>query len=217
MRHRRTKFILVIAGLVLSSSSITQTRNDDLNCDSTCLVPGAMGNIQPNTNTASTGPQTMPGRITSCQTPTTETTTGACPSGQVGSISYARTTKQCSDGLTSSMQYGNWTETGRSCTTLNTPTNPPACSYNGPTTAANDRKSLTSYESYNGKGAVFVAALNDWIFIYINGNRYQAFSQIAYTDYTRVINGRTYSFGNFIYGSLFNGNIGWKYYELCVQ
>lgn len=127
MRHRRTKFILVIAGLVLSSSSIAQTRNDVLNCDSTCLVPGAMGNIQPNTNTASTGPQTMPGRITSCQTPTTETTTGACPSGQVGSISYARTTKQCSDGLTSSMQYGNWTETGRSCTTLNTPTNPPGC------------------------------------------------------------------------------------------
>lgn len=126
MRHRRTKFILVIAGLVLSSSSIAQTRNDDLNCDSTCLVPGAMGNIQPNTNTASTGPQTMPGRIVSCQTPTKETTTGYCPSGQTGSINYSRSVQLCSDGVTGTYNYGSWTETSRSCYT---PPPPPPADY----------------------------------------------------------------------------------------
>ena len=129
MRHRKTKFILVIACLVLSSNAIAEIKNNAMGCDSTCLLPGAMGNIQNNTNTASTGPQTMPGRITSCQTPTTETKTGPCPSGQTGSIYYSRTAKQCSDGVTSNMQYGNWTETGRSCTDSEPPVYGPSCPY----------------------------------------------------------------------------------------
>ena len=130
MRNKRSKLGFVIAGLILSSSAIAQAKNDNMSCDSTCLVPGAMGNVTPNLISISTGPQTMPGRITSCQPPTSETTTGSCPSGETGSISYSRSVQQCSDGVTATTKYGSWIETGRSCTAT-PPVYGPGCPYRG--------------------------------------------------------------------------------------
>ncbi len=94
--------ILILSFLLVNLTNAEQHRKSFMGSDSTNIIPQEMM-FNPTQN-FTTGSVVTDGRIVSCNSPTTESKTESCPSGQIGSLTYSRQVKQCSDGLTSSFQ-----------------------------------------------------------------------------------------------------------------